>query len=280
MDATQIFVYCGGMKIPSPRTGLRSLAITVALSLAAASAAQAVTIAYYNDFSGTGGNTEFPTESTPAQWTVVGGNYNNTVNANNTTSFAVIDVTNAQGANFVLETRFNVNAAAISGGTSTLGFAAFGDTTTLTNFYLADFTFIGTTNEGRLRILNQGSDTAGFTEVSAGVADANAAANLAVVLDTTYTLRLTGTYTGTQLNLSLGLFDAAGLNQIGTSATSTDTTPLTGQYFGIRNRTGSTAATYNIDFEDFSIVPEPGVATLAGGALAAMALLRRRRARC
>ena len=51
----------------------------------------------------------------------------------------------------------------------------------------------------------------------------------------TYELRLAGTYVSGTLNMTLSLFDGLGL-QVGSSATASDTSPLTGDFFGYRNR--------------------------------------------
>jgi hypothetical protein len=167
-----------------------------------------------------------------------------------------------------------------------MGFGAFGldsaftGTNTGNSFYLADFAFqrgsTATTTEGRLRILAQG-DAGGFNAV-VGAADAiGASSTLAISLNTTYILRLTGTYSGSTLSLALGLFDENG-PQIGTSATATDTSALTGTNFGLRNRTelttGSTAVT--IDYDNFSMVPEPSSLLLMAGSLGSLLILRRR----
>jgi MYXO-CTERM domain-containing protein len=173
---------------------------------------------------------------------------------------------------------------------STLGFGLLGldsgFTGTLVSnaYYLADFGYGYSSSgspKGGLRILALG-DTSGFTSSSTSNNFNGNTTNLAIVVGTTYTLKLTGTYgVGGELDLSFGLFDSTGTTQYGNSATGTDTSPLVGTNFGYRNRNGSnsgTAASLNASFDNFSVanVPEPSSALLGlSGALAF--LLRRRR---
>lgn len=270
---------------------MKSLCFPLIALLASAAASQAATIAYNNDFSGTGDNTAFPTETTDARWALdPSGVYRNTyTTTGQVVSSASIPITNAANTNFVLETRFTVTSVAsamASGGTNTMGFGAFGLDNVFTGgatgnaYYLADFAFqrgsASSTADGRLRILSLG-DGAGFTGVD-GVADANGGSTtLAISLNTAYILRLTGTYAGSTLSLALGLFDENGV-QIGSSATATDTSALTGTNFGYRNRselsTGSDPIT--IDYDNFSIVPEPSSLLLLAGSLGSLVILRRR----
>jgi hypothetical protein len=104
------------------------------------------------------------------------------------------------------------------------------------------------------------------------IVDANTssvdASKLAVVLGTTYTLRLSATYSGSALHMTLGLFDATGTTQIGSSATASDTSLLSGTNFGFRNRIGLSGGAATIDFDNFSVtstaIPEPSSALPMG----------------
>lgn len=246
---------------------------------------------YSNDFSGTGANTAFTTETTDAEWSVTGGVYQYTyTNTTITPSRASLQVTGVAGADFTMETQFTVSSVgSVNSNGETLGFGLFGSDATFagtnsgTAYYLADFQYANSATPGNLRIIALG-DTAGATGTQVSV-DANpSVSTLAVVLDTTYTLRLTGTYSGTTLNMTLGLFDAAGTTQIGTSATATDTSVLTGTNFGYRNRAGIGGGTVSVAFDNFSVttatIPEPSSSVMAFGCaalVAATALVKKRR---
>lgn len=247
------------------------------LFLAFALPSTGTTAPYSNDFSGTGANTAFTTEGTDAEWAVSNEAYRNTYsNSSITASTASLSITGVAGNAFTLETRFtvqqngNINA---NGSTLGFGFLASSSTfsTTSNSYYLADIQYGNTLtgSVGTLRILSLG-DTDGFTAVN-GLADDNAGDTaLAITAGTTYTLRLQGTYEGGSLSMTFGLFDAAGTTRIGTPATATDATPLTGTYFGFRNRIGIGGGTTRIDFDNYSLttdsaVPEPSIYDFFGG---------------
>lgn len=242
--------------------------------LASISQLGAATIPYTNDFSGSGANTAFPNEATNAEWALNAGVYQNTYsNSAITPTTASISIPDAEGEPFTLETQFTVQqTGTINSNGATLGFGLFASSSSFSgtnpnSYYLADFLYghSAGTDVGRLRILSLG-DAAGFTS-STGFADANTGTSLlAIVTGVTYTLRLEGTYVGSTLNMTFGLFDATGTTQIGSSATAADTSPLTGDFFGYRNRIGLGGGTSIIDFDNYSIVPEPSaVAMLLGG---------------
>jgi hypothetical protein len=252
-----------------------------------AQAGFAATVPYANDFSGLDGNTAFAVETPDVKWSVTGGVYRFATNSTSVEASATsLEIANAAGQPFVLQTKFTVTSAGtVNNVAQTLGFglfganAAFGGTNVSSAYYLADFEYANGTSgvsEGKLRILSLG-DTAGFTAIQDGLADANVAdEKLSVELNTTYILRLVGTYAGSTLNMSLALFDETGTTQIGTSAIASDTSPLTGTYFGYRNRHSIGGGTLSIDFDDYSLVPEP--ASLAVAGLGGLMLIRRRRA--
>jgi hypothetical protein len=252
----------------------------------------AATWTYVNDFSGTAPNTDFPSETAASgqSWTVTGGVYRH-INTNTTgggiPTSASIPITNATGEPIIMQTQFVVSTSGSvnAGFADTLGFGLFGLDPAFTGaavgnaYYLADFNYAhGTvaTAEGLLRILSLG-DSAGFTAGPTGLADDNAGSTtLAVVPGNTYWLRLTTTYTGPTINMTLSLFDSTGSTQIGTSATASDTSPLTGTNFGYRNRTPIAGGTTTIDFDNFRIMPDP---TTALAVLGLCGFLLRRRSK-
>ncbi len=221
-----------------------------------------------------------------------GGGYQNAFTGDDTASSASVSVAGVAGTSFTMSTQFTVNTVnPPTGSVSTIGFGALGgdavfSASSLANaYYLADFGYAYAMNaaggdKGRLRILALGDTQIGYSATNTGGNFNGNTTNLAIQTGVTYTLRLTGTYSGGSLSMSLGLFDAAGTTQIGTSATATDATPLTGSNFGIRNRNSSNSSgtsSLNATFDNFSVtnIPEPSTALL--GTLGALALLRRRR---
>lgn len=99
--------------------------------------------------------------------------------------------------------------------------------------------------------------------------------------DDTYQLTLTGTYVGSSLNLAFNVTD---LDNTSNSVTLSfvDSSPLTGDFFGYRARTTPSSVGLNIqaNFDNFDlavVIPEPATATMSLGALAAAALVRRKR---
>lgn len=250
--------------------------LSVGLLLAVAAQLDAAIVPYSNDFSGTGSNTAFPQQS-PANWALSGGTYNLSLPTGlQGPAVATIPIDNAPTTgSFTVETQFNVSAVNSIKGLCTLGFGLFGDTSGFASGadYLATFGFANnTTPLGALSISAQ--NHSGVTSTPVNVTVSGHPGNIAVPLNTTYTLRLVGTYTGGTLNMTLGLFDAAGTTQIGSSATASDSSPLTGTYFGYRNRPYTQGSTV-IAFDNFAITPEPATLSLVG--LGLLGLLRRKR---
>lgn len=267
---------------PSLCRALLFAALTLPVALPAA------VIPYNNDFSGSGGNIAFP--NTTGTWNLSGGSYQTSLSTGtNLTNTATQAITNADGQSFVLSTQFSLSSIATlpSNQSFTVGFGAFGSSSSFSSsgansYYLADFAYSGTGTAnpslGTLRILSL-NDSTDFTSTTATASAPGAAGSLAIQMDTVYTLRLTGIFTDGDLSLSLGLYNAAGTTQIGGSATATDETPLTGDYFGYRARNGGnvTSGSTTIAFDNFGLnaVPEP--ATWIGLVLGSAALLLRRR---
>ncbi|WP_269540611.1 PEP-CTERM sorting domain-containing protein [Cerasicoccus fimbriatus] len=271
--------------------------LLTSIALASVCPLGAATIPYTNDFSGVGDNTAFPAENTDAEWTVSSGsyqwNYSSTVGGGSP-STASLPITNAGGSSFTLETQFTLSSLGnLQSTAQTLGFGLFGADSAFSGsgssggnaYYLADFSYANgnaSSTEGLLRILRLGDSGSGFSVTTTGLADDNSGSSiLAVNLDTTYTLRLETTIAGSTLNMTLSLYDATGTSQIGTSAIVSDTSPLTGENFGYRNRSALGGNSTSISFDNFEManIPEPGTyALLIGSALGALAFVRRRRA--
>ena len=267
------------------RTGATLALFGVGLAAASASPAVAATFPYTNDFSGVGANTDFPNEgggTTP--WNVSGGTYNVvdsniTGQVNTTASIPVTGRPTGAGQAFVQSTQFTVNNFTGTPNFMTFGFATLSSVAApygSSNYYLSDLSFADDTVElGRLRILTQGTANADFVQGS----NNDAVDPTALVVGTTYTLRLTGTYNGTGgLSMTLQLLDATGTTQIGSSVSASDPTPWAGDNFGYRNagaRVGTAMMSYNVSFDNFQVVPEPG--TAAALAVACGAFVRRRR---
>ena len=278
-----------GMRQRSGYEYLRTVGLCAAITLAVATSpsARAAVFPYTNDFSGAGANTDFPNESggtTP--WNVAGGTYNVAdsniaTQVNTTASIPVTSRPTDPGAGFVQSTQFTVNSFAGTPNFFTVGFATLSSGAAPyggANFYLADFAFADDSAElGRLRILNLGAANADFVSVSNN--DAVDPADIAV--GTTYTLRLTGTYNGTGgLAMNLALFDATGTTQIGSTVAASDPTPWAGDHFGYRNaaaRVGTSSVSYDVSFDNFQVVPEPGAGVILLAAAGTAARSRRRR---
>lgn len=245
----------------------------------------AVLAPYENDYSSTG----LPNQN--GTWSLNAGQYRNTLGSGtNVSATSSVSITNLDGIAFVMSSQFTINSTATlaSNSSFTVGFGSFSTTSNFSsgsagqNYYLSDFTYTGqgTSNPqlGTLRILSLGDSPDGFTSVSGSAIVSGASTNFAILTGTTYTLKLTGTVSNGTLSLAFGLYDAAGTTQIGTSATATDTTPLTGDYFGYRNRTGgNTSSSTQISFDNFSVVPEPGTGVSLTLALTGVIYLFRRR---
>jgi hypothetical protein len=255
-------------------------------------------VIYSNDFSGEGDNVAFPYQTAPsatASWAVDNGSYKYAPGTSIGAGTAAQQITDSslENTGFTIETQFTLagvatDASKFNNGPSTLGFGVFSSTTDFLatgGYYLVDFNFVDSSaaaTEGVLRILKS-NGSGGYTPLgTTGLADVNSDSNiLAIHFNTTYTLRLEGSYNlDGHLTLTLSLMNAAGTTTYGTSATATDTTPYTGDYFGYRNRIGLSGAGPVIQFDNYSIetVPEPSAAVLLVGALAA-ALVKRRRGR-
>jgi hypothetical protein len=166
-------------------------------------------------------------------------------------------ITGIGTSNFVVSSKFVLTNAAGTGNLGTMGFGIFGTSGLLLSagadsFYLADWGVTNATNGawGQLRILSLGN-TADFTAVN-GDSDGTGANGSSVVPGNTYEMKLTGTYSSGTLNMTLALFDGSGV-QLGTTATGSDTTPLTGQYFGFRDRVAGANHAAALSYDYFKV---------------------------
>ncbi|HEV7301312.1 MAG TPA: hypothetical protein VGN72_18255 [Tepidisphaeraceae bacterium] len=267
------------------------------------SVAKAATVPFTNNFDGTGNNVDFNAgtnggtevftgSSSSGGWTVADGVY--TVDVKSTpngsgasnTATAALSITGVDTADWTMSSQFTVNSVTSPGFNNlglTIGFGAFGSTSTFSNaspnkYYLADLSYrnFTATTQGTLRILEIGTSNTTIATNSNAVADAD------LVNGTTYTLKLSGTYSGapgaSSLTMTLGLYDATGATAIGSSVTGTDTTPLTGTNFGYRLNYNENNKSFNASFDNFVVtnaaaVPEPAAVSLLG--LAGLIALRR-----
>lgn len=158
------------------------------------------------------------------------------------------EVTGVSGNSFVISSWMTVVDVQGSGTAITAGFGAFANNSAFSGtYYLADWTVRGS-GAGNVRILSLGGAGGGFAAVNgnAGVPEPGE----------TYELRLTGTYDGATLSLEFRVFDASG-SPVGTAATAVDTAPLTGTYFGYRNRTAHASHLLELDYHAFGVSTEP-----------------------
>lgn len=221
--------------------------------------------------------------SSPADWTNTGtatwtiGNNGTTFGG---TNYYQSTTTTAQGAfasllqftnltsNFTLTSTFQLNDRAVSSivppGTQQerIGLAAL-STAGLGSAYVADIQG----NSGSMRIVSLGTNSDFSTPGALSLAG--------LLLNTSYTMTLTGAYSGSTLNLSYSVTDGVTTQTV----TATDPTPYTGQFFGFRNNLGaSNTDGFGIRFANFQAVPEPSVITLLVCSLLAAGCLMRRNA--
>lgn len=153
----------------------------------------------------------------------------------------------------------------IVGTSTTIGFGALGSNSSLASpSYLADVSFGGASNS-IIRILKLGTPNTTIATASSP--------NL-LATEVTYTLSLVGDYTSSGLDLTLTLDN--GTTQ--TVINGIDATPLTGQWFGFRNRTNNASGgALTASYDNFSLViPEPAsAALLAVGTLLLMVRQRK-----
>jgi hypothetical protein len=241
----------------------------------AAGVAQAAVFPYTNDFSSAG----LPNTAPAASWSLSGGTFNNVSGPGaTTTNTASEQITGVAGNDFVVTTHFTLNSVTVASNNTltTVGFGIFGSASNFSNFYLIDWAVAGTTTGTQgLRILRQGGGT--ITSSTPATSDGGNYSGNHIPLGTEFLLKVTGTYSGSTLSMTFGVWDSTGTTQIGGTATATDNAPLTGTFFGFRDRDPGNSSTYNISFNDFKVVAVPEPASLGVIGMAGLPLLRRRR---
>lgn len=240
--------------------------ITLLLLLSAPFLKAAVSVPYQNDFSV--GAADFTT-TTPGQWAVSGGGFVNSISGDGP-SAATVEVTRPANSNFTMQATFNLGASTTATSYG-IGFAALGTGAATTgavagvNFYLADVS-----NLGAIRILQF---TGGANTVIVADTAATGASLGSILTSETYTMTLQGTYIGSALTLALTVFDGTNTRTVTSSSIAA---PLTGNYFGFRDRDNNAGTVFSVTADNFSIVPEPASVALAGLGLGVLAIRRRR----
>lgn len=277
-----------GNALKSRSPWVAAAAVVMMGAIGGGRSAEAATLPFFATFDGdaTGsqagfavysGNTASSTAFVVSNPTGTSGVFNNTNGLNIATS-ATMQFTNvgtAPGTAFVEKVTATPTNAGAGLGNDFFGLGALGTGPNLTN---ADP--VTANNTAYLADLN-GSNAVRIIKLVNGATTATLATGTFPVtptLNTAYTLTLTGTYNATGgLTLSFNVTD--GTSAVTIANATPDTTPLTGQYFGPRNRnsaTAGTSATATVD--NFSlVVPEPAGLGLIG--MAAAGLLGRRRRR-
>jgi len=231
--------------------------------------AQAATFPFSEDFD-SGSAPDFTFVPAADVWSVGSGVLTGNTTGADTLSTAAVQITNAPaGANLVVSTTLR---ATTFDGNSDAGIAAFGDDATFdfiagVGHYLADFK-----PSGDFRILRI-ETLANITTIADSIADG--VAPFSFDTSDTYTLTLEATYSGSDLDLTFTIDDPTGG---AVSISGTDTVPLTGQYFGPRQRTsGPGIETLVAEYDNFSVaIPEPSSMALVALSLVGMVSLRKR----
>lgn len=260
---------------------LRHLTLCLALCfVAGASPAQAVTTPYSDNFnSSTVGTGAANFTATGGTWAIVGSGsanaYQGTISAPGT-FLSTLQATDLGSSlkDFAISSTFVITDASATASNATIGFGFLSNTSNLgTNYYLAD---ISQTGVVRLLYFEGGAAQAsgynGFTS--------NTSVNLSSSLSvgTVYTMTLTGTYTGSTLNMNFSVTDGAATASISAA----DLSPLStaaNNNFGYRLRQNAAAPdAFTVEFDNFSIVPEPASVALLLGGISILLLAQRRRA--
>jgi hypothetical protein len=168
----------------------------------------------------------------------------------------------------IFSTTFNMTSTQLL---NDAGFALFGQTPTFDFFqagnshYIVDFKVDGSfrllKNTGPLDFTTLIPTTFGSGALNAG---------------TPYEFTVEATKNGGSLDFLMTLVDL-NTNTTLFSGTATDPSPLTGTYFGLRNRSSFNTA-YTVNHDNFSIIPEPSSAVLLVMGLCGLGLFRRRKA--
>ena len=257
------------------------------IPLIAAVSSHAATVPFSESFDsyGTGNVTagEF-IESNTAIYTIVedallagDNNFQAILSATGTTgtpanASAAVAIPGLAGNNFMLSTKFRIDSfTTASTSTLNLGFGVLGSDPNFSSGtqYRVLFT-VSSASAGEPGTINIQENSTTFASQVRG-------SSIGVVLDVDYLLTLTGTYSGGSLALAA---TATRLDTMAaTTTTVTDPTPQSGQYFGYRTALNAVngSVSEDIEYDDFSVIPEPATATLTCSALALLLAGRRRR---
>jgi hypothetical protein len=262
---------------------LRLPKAVLATLTAASSACSAATVPFSDDFEsyGTGNVTvgQF-VESSPALYTIVADslfadqNYQAIIasNSGGLSASAAVAFPGLAGSDFGVSTTFRIDSfTTTSGSTINLGLGALGTDPHFSNGnqYRILFTVFSPTvaEHGTINIQENGTT---FASQIRG-------ASIGVALDVDYTLTLSGTYIGSSLALTA---TATRLDtQASTTTTVTDTTPPSGQHFGYRTAVNAVggAVSEDVEYDNFSVVPEPASGALLAATAALLTVPRRRK---
>jgi hypothetical protein len=268
---------------PFTPSAFRAAAL-ISLAICAASVAGAATIPFSNSFDSSGFtatagltlNTTAGTVTTTASGNVIPVTYGSE------------QFTNAANTSYTVSTQFVATSLGTNNGDQAVGVVLFGfdgtftGTSDGTRYLLASWVFQGSTL-GALRFTE--IDGSNLTLGTTQTVDTNGGTGGVYSANTTLTLKVTVTHTAANTyDLSLGLFDASGTSQFGSSNSFSYTAadaPSGGYYMGVRNRVPNLSGTTTLVNNDFvvSAIPEPSTyAALAGLGAFGLAAFRRRRA--
>lgn len=189
------------------------------------------------------------------------------------------------GNNFTQSVDFNLTTFTAggtgsgNGNTTRVGFGVLGASANFsTSYYLADFVVAGNVSSpaagsrvGDIRLL----EISGDGQINS---TSSAQSNLAVNGTDNYRMTLVGIYSGGGLTLNYSVTNLT--TSASVSVNGIDSSPLTGANLGFRNSIGTiggATGALDVNFDNFSIVPEPSSAVLLGlGGV--LLIVRRRRA--
>tara|TARA_R100000027_G_scaffold8954_1_gene6470 strand:+ start:38365 stop:39204 length:840 start_codon:yes stop_codon:yes gene_type:complete len=254
------YIFCIVMKFSFTPFALVASLIALPISLQSAT----VSIPYSNDFSSS--VADF-TENPGAEWTLDSGagvfTYSNSEQATSGTAMVTASGLGSTYADFSISTTFTVTAT--NSGTSNWGMALLGNSETPSDFILVDFS-----SNRTLRAINLGGTGTGST-----VNDSKTS-SLSFSTGTSYTLTANGSYSGTVLTLTLDLTNGVSSDSIVITPFDTAATGYDGSAMGLRARSGSGSGGTTVQYDSFSIVPEPSMSALFLGAATGFLVLGRR----
>jgi hypothetical protein len=259
--------------------------------LVSASGAAALTIPYSQDFESIAAGGSLPdatigtVTATTNTWSVVldgGGNhlYQNTLSATGSAKgFSSLQFTNLGPAssanNFEISTVLTPVSVAVPGSINyTAGLRFLGTNSGITDDCFVTDLNLGV-NGGRMRLVE-------FTGASAVVYPSPTQTSQPLVpafsISKSYLMDVKGTYDASNaLTVNFTVTEVGAPANTQTYAYTVDTTPRTGQYFGLYDSFGSGGSSMLANYDNLSVVPEPSCAALLG--TIALALFARRRGR-